>query len=41
MMDECRQYFNHHDNKLYDDSCDSKIENYSPLKFTNWLFNGK
>lgn len=27
--------------KMYNNSCDSKLENETPLKFTNWLFNGK
>jgi len=27
--------------KLYDNSCDINIKQMSPLKFTNWLFNGK
>ena len=28
-------------NKLYNNNCDYNIENMSPLKFNNWLFNGK
>jgi hypothetical protein len=27
--------------KMYNNICDSKLENETPLKFTNWLFNGK
>ena len=27
--------------KLYDNSSDTNLKNMSPLKFTNWLFNGK
>jgi len=27
--------------KLYHQDCNHKIENETPLKFTNWLFNGK
>ena len=28
-------------NKMYNNKCDYKLENETPLKFTNWLFNGK
>ena len=27
--------------KLYNNSCDTNLKQMSPLKFTNWLFNGK
>jgi len=27
--------------KLYDNLCDTNLKQMSPLKFTNWLFNGK